>query len=69
MSDHLEELRREREKERIHIIKRRATGHPVVREQGKMEKIDEEIEDLTAQLKKMRETLRSLEKQSLKGGE
>lgn len=69
LSDRLEELRREREKERIHITKRRATGHPVVREQGKMEKIDEEIETLTAQLEKMRETLRSLEKQSLKGGE
>jgi predicted RNase H-like nuclease (RuvC/YqgF family) len=69
LSDRLDELTRERERGRLGIIRQRARGGSVVREQGKMEEIEGEIELLTTQLEKKRETLRSLENKSLKGGE
>ncbi|MCK5552896.1 MAG: hypothetical protein KAJ09_07115 [Deltaproteobacteria bacterium] len=69
LEERLEELRQEREKKRIYIIKKRAMGHPVVREKRELEGIDREIEILTNQLGKRMEALRLLEQErSLQGG-
>lgn len=70
LEERVEELRQEREKKRIYIIKKRAMGHPVVREKRELEGIDREIEILTNQLHKRTEALRSLEQEkSLQGGQ
>jgi hypothetical protein len=70
LEERVEELRQEREKKRIYIIKKRAMGHPVVREKRELEGIDREIEILTNQLRKRTEALRSLEQEkSLQGGQ
>jgi len=70
LEESLEELKQEREKQRIYIIKKRAQGHPVVREKREMEEIDREIEILGDQLGKKMEALRSLEQErSLQGGQ
>jgi len=70
LEERLEELGQEREKQRIYIIKKRAMGHPVVREKREIEEIDREIEILGDQLGKKIEALRSLEQErSRQGGQ
>ncbi len=70
LEERLEALRQEREKKRIYIIKKRAKGHPVVREKRELERIDREIETLGDQLDKKMEALKSLEKErSRQGGQ
>jgi predicted RNase H-like nuclease (RuvC/YqgF family) len=65
----LETLRQERDTKRIRMIRKRARGKTVVREKGKIEEIDREIEILTNQLGEKMEALRSFEQEkSLEGG-
>lgn len=68
LEERLEELEQQREKQRIYIIKKRAKGHPVVREKREIEEIDREIEIIGDQLGKRMETLRSLEQERSRQG-
>ena len=70
LEERLEELKQQREKQGIYIIKKRAKGHPVVREKRELEEIDREIEILEDQLGKKMEGLRLLEQEvSRQGGQ
>jgi len=61
LRERLDELRREREMKRIRMIRKRAQGNPVVRENREIEEIDREIQALTDQLGKRTEALQLLE--------
>ena len=70
LEERLGGLRQGREKKRIYVIKKRAMGHPVVRETREIEGIDREIEILTNQLGKKMEVLKLLEQRKpLQGGQ
>ncbi len=70
LRERLEELREERETKRIRMIRKRARGDTVVRENREIEEIDREMEVLTDQLGKRIEALRLLEQEkSLQGGQ
>jgi hypothetical protein len=70
LRERLDELRQEREMKRIRMIRKRAKGNTVVRENREIEEIDREIQVLTDQLGKRTETLQLLEKgKSLPGGQ
>ena len=70
LREKLDELRQERETKRIRIIRKRAKGNTVVRENREIEEIDREIQLLTDQLGKRTETLQLLEQgKSLRGGQ
>lgn len=70
LRERLDELRQERETKRIRMIRKRAEGNPVVRENREIEEIDREIQALTDQLGKKTETLQLLEQgKSLPGGQ
>lgn len=68
LEERLEQLKQEREKQRIYIIKQRAKGHPVVRENREIEEIDREIETLGDQLGEKMETLRTIEQEGSRNG-
>jgi hypothetical protein len=70
LRDRIEELRQGRETKKIRMIRKRARGKTVVRENREIEEIDREIEILGDQLGKKMEVLRSLEQErSRQGGQ
>ncbi len=68
LEERLEELRQGRETKRIRIIRKRARGKTVYREEREIEEIGKEIEILADQLDKKMEALRSLEQEESRQG-
>jgi len=69
LEERLEELRQGRETKRIRMIRKRASGKTVYREEREIDEIGREIEILEDQLGKKMEVLRSLEQEeSHQGG-